>query len=256
MKIAIVHSSYRSGSSGENAVVEASIRTLEEAGHQVKLISKDSKLVQQSLASSLRAGARVASRRGQSPLEEIKGFKPDVVHVHNLFPNWSEAWIQKLDTPLVATLHNFRRLCAAGTLNLGGTHCTLCPRLGSQNAILNRCYRDSRLKSVPLAIATANPSSDRLLSRANRVIFITDQARKARAPFVSPNVLEKSVVIPNAIEDPRSTSQEEYQQQTASDRARRPWLYLGRLSSEKGILELLANWPKEAELVVAGDGPP
>lgn len=33
------------------------------------------------------------------------------------------------------------------------------------------------------------------------------------------------------------------------------WLFVGRLSEEKGILELLKEWPKGEPLTILGDGP-
>src|SRR4051812_31099182 len=67
-------------------------------------------------AAKLGAAFAVASGYGASPLSALSRFKPDVVHVHNLFPNWAWRWLNEWDGPLVATLHNFRPLCAAGTL--------------------------------------------------------------------------------------------------------------------------------------------
>ena len=38
-------------------------------------------------------------------------------------------------------------------------------------------------------------------------------------------------------------------------RLRNAWLYAGRLTPEKGILNLIANWPSEEKLDIAGAGP-
>lgn len=250
MRIAVVHSYYSSEASGENKLVEMSTRVLAAAGHSVRLFSKFSEVEKNTPAYSLRAAARVASGAGRSPLFEIEKFQPDVVHIHNLFPNWSESWVAKLSAPVVVTLHNYRRVCASGTLSLRSDNCTLCPTRGSHNAIINRCYRGSSVKSIPLAIATRNPRSDQLLERSNQVVFITQLAKDALTPFMSPSVVAKSSVVENFIYDPQQAAGNLRETDSRSG-----WLFIGRLSAEKGIAELLSNWPKGEKLTVVGDGP-
>ena len=67
-----------------------------------------------------KAGWSVALGRGFHPTEELRWFRPDVVHVHNLFPNFSTGWLARCPTPVVATLHNFRSVRANGLLFRSG----------------------------------------------------------------------------------------------------------------------------------------
>src|SRR5919205_1422355 len=115
LRIALVHSFYGSTVSGENAAVVAQADALRRAGHDVLLVAARTDELEGSRFYRLRAGLRVASGRGTSPLEALRAFEPDVVHVHNLFPNFSTNWLRAVDAFVVATVHNYRPMCAAGT---------------------------------------------------------------------------------------------------------------------------------------------
>ena len=86
----------------------------------------------------------VATNRGPYPVDEIDRFDPDIVHVHNLFPNFGRSWASRYSSRLVTTIHNYRPLCAAATLlprarfsveewvalrGRGVTHATLAPTM-------------------------------------------------------------------------------------------------------------------------------
>jgi len=61
------------------------------------------------LAGCYRAGARI-------PLKTIRRFRPDIVHIHNLFPNFGRRCVEDINVPVVHTVHNYRPLCANGLL--------------------------------------------------------------------------------------------------------------------------------------------
>lgn len=249
MRIAFVHSFYRSSSSGENRAVEMQAAALQEAGHEVTVFAKHSSKEIHDGQDSLRAGLRVISGLGASPGEEIKAFAPDIVHVHNLFPNWSESWLRGLEVPLVATLHNFRPLCAAGTLSRKGKFCDLCPTRGSMHAIKHACYQNSRVKSIPLAIATRDPAVNPILRFADKLVFLSEESLEQYEKHGPSNLLDRAVIVPNFAEDVPDAPGKSAQP------GQRNWLYVGRLSEEKGILPLLLHWPQNEGLVVVGDGP-
>src|SRR5262249_45510078 len=128
IRIAIVHSFYSSRQpSGENGVVESEVAALRAAGHDVRLFAARTDDLERDRLYPGKAAARGASGRGASPLTAVERFGPDVVHVHNLFPNIARRWVAGLRRPLVTTLHNFRPLCVNGLLYRDGHVCTLCP---------------------------------------------------------------------------------------------------------------------------------
>lgn len=247
MKIAIVHSFYSSKSpSGENRVVQLQVSALQRAGHEVALLSVRTDELGGSVLYSFASAMRVATGRGRSPIELIKAFAPDVVHVHNLFPNYGTAWLRDVSAPVVATLHNFRPLCAAGILARNGQDCVECPTLGSHRSIINRCYRGSAAATLPLAIATRGGGSrNGVLANADALVCLAPRSRDTYARF-GPQLSEKIHVVPNFSPDPGVPSELDPES---------PWVFVGRLTEEKGILELAKSWPSDRSLVIVGSGP-
>ncbi|MBP1135101.1 glycosyltransferase involved in cell wall biosynthesis [Arthrobacter sp. PvP023] len=246
MRIAVVHSFYSSQvPSGENNVVLAQVSALESRGHDVRLIAQFTDELESSGTYKFRTAINVATQRGTSPLNELLEFKPDVVHVHNLFPNFSKTWVDSWNGPIVATLHNFRPVCAAGTLYRDGRPCTECVDRGSHRSVVNRCYRDSAIASIPLAIQTrSGVRGDALLRRADRIILLADRAQKM---FTSLGLEEhRTALLPNFVD------QHGFAPHSAPGSN---WTYIGRLTNEKGILSLINSWPENQHLRIFGDGP-
>lgn len=248
MRIAVIHSFYQSGSpSGENQVVLAQVAALEKAGHTVALISQSSDDFDTEKA-SYRAGRawRVATGYGASPEREISAFQPDIVHSHNLFPNWGFRWIEKIQAPVVHSVHNFRPLCAAGTLYRDGAPCTLCPTRTSLYSVANSCYRGVAVATIPLAIATAKPFSRQYVPRhVDQIVFLSDHQRTTYEEF--DGAIGHAVVVPNFVPEVKS-----YDRGGSSPTG---WCYIGRISEEKGVFDLVGSWPQGVPLTFYGDGP-
>ena len=248
MRVALVHNFHRDRvPSGEDVVVRAQALALQEAGHDVCLVSRSNDDQYASLSGRVAAAAVVATGLGPDPLDELRRFAPDVVHVHNLFPNFGSRWLADVEAPLVATLHNFRPICAVATLLRDGQRCVSCvsdPWAGVRHA----CFQGSRLATLPLAVAGRRGAPGHpLIRRADRLVVIS---ARARDEYVRAGVdAGRFVVVPNAVPDlaPVPSSP------TAPTRDQR-WLFLGRLSAEKGIEELLDLWPDDVRLDVVGDG--
>lgn len=244
MRVALVHSFYVSSSpSGENDVVLAQADALRAAGHEVAIIGRSSDDLRPGPLAAVSVGLRVAAGRGASPLAELAAFRPDVVHVHNLFPNFGRAWVDEWDGPIIATLHNFRHSCAAGTFYRDGAPCTSCLDTGSSTALLHRCYRGSAAATLPLAVATRGGArSNALLKRADAVVALSDRA--AGLHVASGVDAARLTVLPNFVGGYEGPPEE-----------RSGWLYVGRLAPEKGVLELAGSWPDGPPLTLLGAGP-
>lgn len=245
MRIAVVHSFYASTApSGENTVVQTQVAELRQAGHEVKLFELRTDDLASGRFYKLSTALNVATGRGANPSAEISDFHPDVVHVHNLFPNFSTNWLKHCPFPLVATIHNFRPMCAAGTLFRAGESCTKCPDAGQHHALINACYKGSRAATLPLAIRNAGGlERDSILSRADELIFLSERSLQTYTQFGLPS--ERCSILPNFV--PPSTA--------SSGNASGPWIYAGRLTEEKGITDLLREWPAKQRLTILGDGP-
>ncbi|MFJ1999859.1 glycosyltransferase family 4 protein [Streptomyces chartreusis] len=246
MRIAVVHSFYTAATpSGENALVRDQVRALGAAGHEVELFDAHTDELARDPLYPLRAAARVASGRGSNPLARVRAYAPDLVHVHNLFPNYGRSWVRQWAGPLVATLHNYRPMCAAATLYRAGAVCTRCPDGDRWAALRHGCYRDSRAATLPLAWAGRHgPARDPLLARADRLVV---NSRLSERTYRGAGVpAERLLLVPNFVDAPLSG------ETPGPDNGR--WLVAARLSAEKGVLELLRQWPAHEELDVIGDG--
>jgi glycosyltransferase involved in cell wall biosynthesis len=247
MRIALVHSFYSSlQPSGENQVVLAQVDALRDAGHAVLLVARYTDRTSQERGYSVRAALGVATGFGPDPTKDLREFSPDVVHVHNLFPNFGTRWLSRWEGPLVATLHNFRPLCANGLLYLDGHNCTLCPDGNRFASVRHGCYHDSRIATVPLAIRNARgPTQDALIKRANRIVVLAERARAVYEGYgLSP---EEMSLVPNFVTSVNGG--------VLSAPAHERWISVGRLSEEKGFVELLQTWPRGVLLDIVGDGP-
>jgi glycosyltransferase involved in cell wall biosynthesis len=242
MRIAVVHGYYSSRvPSGENVVVDLQVAALRRAGHDVEVFAVRQDEVERRSGYVVRAAWHAASGRGPAP--ELAGFAPDVVHVHNLFPNLGRRWTAAYADRLVATLHNYRPICPAATLFRDGHDCTECPdALTARPAVAHACYKDSRVATLPVAIGTRF-ADDPLLRAAGRLVTLNDDMAERYAAVGVPRA--KLVTVPNFVPDPGPAPGEH----------RTHWLYVGRLSHEKGVLPLLEQWPRGRRLLVVGSGP-
>ncbi len=247
MKISIVHSVYQSAASGENEAVESQAAALRLRGHQVQTLLRSVPSPNPERHYLFSTGLRVATGYGSSPLAQINSFGPDVVHLHNLTPNWGTRWLSKLQIPVVATVHNFRYLCAAGTFSRESQTCFKCQSESSLNSIRYACYRGSAMATVPLAIATSKPRSNPVLRVSSQLIFVHENTKKIYERFLGDDIALKARIISNFVES--------LPMKPSPDARRDTWVYAGRLSPEKGILELIRNWPPSRKLLIFGDGP-
>jgi glycosyltransferase involved in cell wall biosynthesis len=245
VRIAVLHSFYdRKSPSGENSVVEDQVAQLRAVGHEVELIARYSDELGGSRLYPVKAALGAATQRGAEPSSELEKFRPDVIHCHNLFPNWGSQWLSTWAAKTVATVHNYRSVCAAATLHRQGQDCQLCPQQGSWQAVKHKCYRDSALATAPLAWASRHSGKQqRLINEAKHLIFLNDEAAETMTGFFAGRTHS---VIPNFVRRSEPTPR------LAADRV---WLFAGRLTAEKGLLALLENWPRRRRLRIIGDGP-
>lgn len=244
MRIAVVYSRYSTRTpSGESIAVGDQVEALKNDGNDVGLVERATDDERMRSFYGVRSALTVASGFGPDPSRELEAFAPDIVHVHNLFPNWGSRWMQKWADRVVVTLHNYRPICAAATLNRQGRLCEKCPRGSSAWSVVHSCYRGSAAKTVPLAIASRRGGArSPLLHHARHLVVLNQDAKlivqaKATAPVS---------VIPNFV-NPGSGP-------TGGTRSRRGWIYAGRLELEKGVGLLLRHWPHHRHLDVYGEG--
>lgn len=244
MRIAVVHSFYSSDSpSGENSVVSSQIDALRRAGHDVELFSKHTDVEKDISLYKVRSALRAANISGPGPGDELVRFNPDIVHVHNLFPNWSTRWTAAWKSRLVATLHNYRTICASGIMWRDGHDCQDCLRDGSFSAVRHKCYRGSTVATIPLAYASRSfGAHSPLLSNAQTLIVLNARAKEIFDTTASRARVE---LVPNFAAATKGSSG------APTD----GWVFVGRLTEEKGVAWLLKHWPRTRKLTLVGAGP-
>jgi len=139
-------------------------------------------------------------------------------------------------------MHNYRSVCAAGTLFRDGKTCHDCLATPVLPAIRHSCYHDRKLGTVPVALATRPGGSlNKIPRKAARVVALNSSMQEQLSSVFSRPI----DLVPNFVSiDP-----------SAANIHGGTWVYVGRLSEEKGILPLVENWPSGAQLQIFGDGP-
>jgi glycosyltransferase involved in cell wall biosynthesis len=254
MKILFVHNFYQQAG-GEDTVLAAEMALLKAHGHEVALWSVDNKDLPGGLSGKIRTACNTVYSKPSRTLarQKIADFQPDIVHVHNFFPQISPSIYDAcLDAgvPVVQTLHNYRTLCASAMLMRDGKICELCISGSPYQAVKYRCYRGSRLGSLVLAHMIARHRQQQTWQhKVNRFICLTEFAK---SKFVSAGFPAAKIAIKaNFVAQPELP---------ASSQPIKPGfaLFVGRITPEKGIHTLLTAWAELApnrQLKIAGDGP-
>jgi glycosyltransferase involved in cell wall biosynthesis len=250
MRVLQVHNHYKI-SAGEDTVFFAEAALLEEHGHEVEKLTLSNNDVN-SLSEKLKSALGVIYNTGSASIVEKKilAFRPDVIHVHNFFPLISPAvfyMARKHKVPVVMTLHNYRLICPSAYLHYNGrVHMENVHKAFPLAAIMEGAYRNSRFQTASVVLATG---VHKLLGtwqhKVDRFITLTSGAADL---FLNSSLKlrpEQLVVKPNFTADLGvSTSERENY-----------FLYVGRLSPEKGVSTLLKASEKHPfSLKIIGDG--
>lgn len=247
MRILVGHSRYQSGPvSGENRVVDDEVELLRRAGHDVLLWDPEA-TTSSGLRLAKTAQQAVWATESVDHLRRLmREHRPDVVHFHNLFPALSPAVLRATSSagvPTVMTLHNYRLLCLPSTFLRDGKVCEDCLGHLPWRGAVHRCFRGSLPGSAAYAASISLHRGMRSFERVALYLcvsrFVSDKHVEAGWPR------ERLEVKPNFTwPSPRRQGPGEY------------FLFLGRLSSEKGPEVLVDTWrPELGRLVIAGDGP-
>ncbi|UMG94842.1 glycosyltransferase [Nocardioides sp. TF02-7] len=232
----IVHGRYRSQApSGENRVVDQEAALLASAGHTVERFERHSDDIA-SWSAARRAAlvvTSVRSREVRRALEDrLATVRPDVVHVHNTFPTLSPSVLlacRDLGVPVVATLHNYKLLCASGDFFRDGRPCHACADGALLPAVRHGCYRGASATTAPVSLGLAvNRGTWRDLVSA--YVFISESQRRLMSGLDLP--VDRTFVKHNFVDPapPRTGP---------TDHA---VAYVGRLDEAKGVRFLMEAW--------------
>lgn len=257
MKVMSVHSRYRSSApSGENRVVDQESAALAELGHEVVRFERRSDdIASWPKARQAALPAMVVWNAGahRDLAAALRAQRPDVVHLHNTFPLLSAAVLYACRAervPVVATIHNYKLVCASGDFFRAAEPCHDCAPGRPLPAVLHGCYRGSRAATAPVGLSSAIHGSA-WRSLVAGYIFISKSQSDLLSGFGFPpdRVFIRHNMVPTR-EVPSAGRQDTV-------------VYAGRLDAAKGLPVLMRAWDRYQEapghpglrLVIAGSGP-
>lgn len=254
MKILLCHNFYQQAG-GELVAVLALKALLEQKGHQVIFYTQNNQEIAQynSLEKIGFFPRTLFSARAYRCVRKLAAReKPDIAHVHNVFPLLSPAVYVALNhagIPIVQTIHNYRLMCINGLFLRDGRICERCKNGKFFSGFRFKCYRNSYLLSGLYALTIGWHRRWGTFRRIDRFIALT---RFVAEKFAESGMTEASKIsiLGNFLPTPLP--------ECGAPDLRAPYIgYLGRLSREKGIftlLEALRDMPS-LRLKAMGSGP-
>jgi len=188
---------------------------------------------------------------GRLMAKALDEFKPDIVHLNNFQRQLSASIIKPIkerNIPIVFTAHDVQAICPAITMmdNEKNT-CELCMNGKYINCIKKSCNKGSKLKSALGAIEGYYYRNNKIYT--DKINYIITPSEFYRTKFIEDGVNENKIqAIHNSIE------MNDYNVETKDEGYA---LYFGRLSKEKGILNLINAFTRcnNGKLYIAGEGP-
>lgn len=236
-------------------------KLLEENGHEVayfsmnnekniKLNNKEYFVEEIDLNSNnkLKALDVIYSKENKKIMEKaLDDFKPDIVHINNFQRQLSSSIIsaiRKRNIPIIYTAHDLQAICPnIVMLNRNNEICNKCKNGKYYNCIKGKCIKNSTLKSL---LGGIEGYYYRLRNIYNKIDHI-----------ITPSIFYEKELKKDGIKNVTGLHNfillEDYQVETKDEGY---LLYIGRLSKEKGIFDLVKAMKDNKEtLLIAGSGP-
>lgn len=247
MKILIIHTHYQLHG-GEDTVVDQEIELLRQ-NHQVKVLFFKNKSGIPGALQFLSSIWNISVAR--KVRFEIRNFQPDIVHVHN----WHFALgplvfrtASQLGIPVVHTVHNFRLLCpSAILLNEGKLFTESLQQAFPWQAVRKKVYRSSAILTFWLAFVVWFHKRIGTWVKIDSYVCLTPFTIELFQQSNFGVLKEKFKVKPNFRIAPKADNKFERESH---------FLFIGRLSEEKGIEVLLDAFKELPFLIkIVGGGP-
>lgn len=257
MKILLIHNYYQY-SGGEEVYFENLKSLLINHGHQVWFYRQNSSRLSYSslLNKSLAAIKFIFNQQNNTVfIKKIKRFDPDIVHVGNLYPLVGDRILSTIkhqfNKPIVQTIHSYRFLCQKHFFFRKNNPCLKClSKNFKYPAIIHKCNQKSYLASIAYSCNLSTYFSEKRHNFIDHFIFPSEFAKKLYVAQI-PKIKSKTTVIPNFTDFNKETLSKVYLP------FNKFFLYVGRFSEEKGILQLLKLFISKTNynLIAIGHGP-
>jgi len=250
MKILQIHNQYTK-KGGEDTTVANEKNLLLAKSHQVEQLFFDNRQIKGIEKMKILYKSIYNQNSTKILRDKIQDFRPDIIHIHNLFYVASPAILyeaQKNKFPVVLTIHNFRLICSGSLLLRNGQVCELCTqKVFPFSGIKHKCFQNSALKTAQLTFTTGiHKILGTWRNKVDAYITLTD--------FVKKKLIQSSLQLPESkvFVKPNFTEDKGWASAESRDNF---FLYVGRLSHEKGIRTLLeASKQIDFHLEIIGDG--
>ena len=183
--------------------------------------------------------------------EALNDFKPDIVHINNFQRQLSASIIKAIkeeNIPIVFTAHDVQAICPAITMMDNDKNiCERCMHGKYMNCIKKKCNKGSTLKSIIGALEGYYYRVKKIYTK--KIDFIITPSKFYKTKLIEDGIPKNKIeAIHNFVE------LKDYNLETIDEGYA---LYFGRLSKEKGILNLINAFSKleNGILYIAGEGP-
>lgn len=234
MKILQIHNKYQF-KGGEDSVVDEEAKLLRHHGHEVQQLFRNN-LEINSLSNKIKTFVNLPYSKESINIlrrELSNSNKPDIAHVHNTFPLWTNSIFEILKEkkiPIVMTIHNYRLLWSRISLF-------------DKEFKYYGYFKGSKFKTFLLSRWL--DKNKHLLNNISKFILLTDFTKDKfeNAGFKK----DKLIIKPNFISKKKSIIKEISLKNDA--------IFLSRIAKDKGIYTLLKSWKNiNIKLNVYGDG--
>jgi glycosyltransferase involved in cell wall biosynthesis len=244
LKILLAHSFYRIPG-GEDRYVRRQAELLSR-DHDVRLIEGRNDQLSDSVGTGIRMAYSRTNRRHARRV--MSKFHPDLVHLHNAYPALGPSVhlaAEEASVPLVMTVHNYRMRCPNGLMFTEGSICRRCEQGNYGRAVLHQCFPSKRQNVAYSGALWLHRFVGRLQDKVSLFVCPSEFVREELLRWGIPH--NRVVRIPHFVP-------------AYSDADATPGafgVYVGRLSSEKGVEVLLdaLRLAKDPPFRVVGDGP-
>jgi glycosyltransferase involved in cell wall biosynthesis len=244
MRILVAHSFYRLPG-GEDRYVGQQIQLLARR-HDVELFSRRNEDLEGGLSTA--ALMTASSSQDRHDLRKaIRSFRPDLIHLHNAYPALGPAVhleAQRAGVPLAMTVHNCRLRCPNGYMFTEGLVCHRCEGGNYSNAVLHHCFSDGK--------QAASYASSLWI---HRFLLHTDEKV---AMYITPSQFMHDRMVGWGFPGSSVSVVRNFTDHDAGNAEPGTYgIYLGRLSSEKGVDVLLQalRLAGDPPFHICGDGP-
>ncbi len=248
MKVLVIHNLYKI-LGGEDLSTESEVSLLRCNGIDVDTFYVDNANIELKKRSTLAVNSIWSNHYYREILKKINDGKYDIVHVHNFFPLLSPSIFyacRKAKTKVILSVHNYRLICPNAQMYINGKICKAC--VGKTipiQAILKKCYRKSAItSSAVVSMLAFHNFLNTWKDKVDGYICVSE--------FVKSQLLlggfddEKLHVKHNFVTTDIKPNFDDGQY----------YIYVGRLSEEKGIDILLKSFRNSCRrLVIVGTGP-